>query len=132
MHSLLRDRDAFIMEVRQCLLQAQQYAKCYYESKTTNIMSSSSRSAIESDSAFSIAQHKLGPRYASPFQVLERVGQVACPLQRLEATHLHGVFHMGLLKPFYVNPRTILPSAACLEWSVVACSRASIVLCHGT
>ena len=53
---------------------------------------------------------KLSPRYVGPYEILQRVGEVANDLALpADQDSVHPVFHVSMLKKFLGDPASILP-----------------------
>lgn len=113
-------RDEFLAEAWERLLQAQQYAKKYYDDHHRELTFEASDWVwlrLLHRSAASLSGHvkgELGPRYHGPYQVLDKIGSVAYHL-RLPPGALHNVFHVGLLKKFHGEPPSSPPALPLLE-----------------
>jgi hypothetical protein len=116
MGELLRTRDEMLAKVRKRLVQAQQLAKHYYDGRHREVeyavgdwvwLRLLHRSTQSLDPR---AKRKLGPRYAGPLAILERIGQLAYHLQLPVGARIHNVFHVGLLKPYCGAAPTATPA----------------------
>ncbi|GAV58557.1 Chromo domain-containing protein [Cephalotus follicularis] len=52
---------------------------------------------------------KLSPRYIGPYEILERIGEVAYRLALTPSlSHVQNVFHVSLLRKYMANPSHVL------------------------
>ncbi|XP_070681763.1 uncharacterized protein [Malus domestica] len=72
---------------------------------TQNIQLSSWRGVVQFGK-----KGKLSPRYIGPYQITERVGEVAYRLELpLELSKVHNVFHVSMIRHYVLDPSHVIP-----------------------
>jgi hypothetical protein len=111
----LRDRDTFLAEIKQRLLQAQALMKQAHDKKNRDLefvvgewawlrLNQRAVAAIRSGN-----QSNLGPKYFGPYIIQVRIGSLAYKLQLPQQARIHNIFHAAFLKKFEGAPPTTPP-----------------------
>ncbi|XP_068663019.1 uncharacterized protein [Aristolochia californica] len=103
-----------------CLQKAQARMKAYYDQHHHDIQYNQGDFVLlhlQPYHQHSIAgtRHNLSLKYFGPFQILQRVGQVAYKLNLPPKSKLHNVFHVSLLKPLKGSAPLSVPSLSPIE-----------------
>jgi hypothetical protein len=56
---------------------------------------------------------KLAVSYCGPFEILEKIGLVACMIAMLTSLCIHNVFHVSLLKKYVPDANHVI------DWNVI-------------
>jgi hypothetical protein len=110
----LQHRDEFLAEIRERLLQAQDFIKQSYDKNHRDVhfevgdwvwlrLHQRSAVAIKDKTAANLA-----PRYYGPYEVLERIGSLAYRLRLPAKVRIHDVIHVAYLKKFEGDAPTVI------------------------
>ena len=121
LEDMLRSRDAILKDAKAHLIKAQEQMKNNADKKHRDLefdVGSSVYLKLRPYRQSSLSKafcQKLAAKYYGPFQVLERIGQVAYRLQLPLECKIHPVFHVSQLKPVLGKNHTVTSLPVLLE-----------------
>jgi hypothetical protein len=130
----LRDRDTFLAEIKDRLLQVQALMKTAHDRQHRQVeyqvgdwvwlrLNQRAAATIRSE-----APSKLAPKFFGPYEVLEKVGVVSYRLHLPPKSRIHNVFHAAFLKKIEgtgaPTAATNCPRACCAPTGAGASSQA--------
>jgi hypothetical protein len=130
---MLCERDEFLTTARERLVQAQEQVKLFYDVKHTDVSFSIGDWVWVKLFHRPIAslphqtKGKLAPRFYGPYQILEKIGEVAYKVQLPAGARIHNVFHVGVLKAYHDNAPTEVPPLPQMLHGLVLPTPAAVV-----
>ena len=107
---LIRDTSEKVISIRQCLLTAQSRQKNYADVRHRPLeFEVGDHVSLKVNPTRGVVRlgkcGKLSPRFIGPFEILERMGTVACRLALLPSmSGVHEVFHVSILRKYTPDP----------------------------
>lgn len=122
----LQDRDEFLAQIKERLIQAQLTMKQSQDKSRREVQFTTGDWVwvrLQQRTTLGItpaAYSKLGPRFYGPYQVLEEIGTVSYRLALPSHARIHNVFHVSLLKKYTgAPPAAIVPLPPILHGRVL-------------
>jgi hypothetical protein len=115
---MLQEMENMVKKVQQNLKEAQDRQKGYADQKRRHLEFQVGNHVYLKVKARKISLKlgncaKLAPKFCGPFEMLARIGLVACQLALLANLRIHNVFHVSLLKKYICDPTHMI------DWNLV-------------